>query len=228
MKKSQCVYMKHFKLLFMSLAVLLTMSACSDDDAPAPDTTTKSYEETRVPKYLTAQEFQQKVEGKIWVKYRFFGYFNGDDVNLEPPMIAGQWPLIRAYHFADGKCTMFGMRGPGMPGPENQKFHYYYKYNPETGFIELSLYEGGFNEKISLRVVALEGDELVVRSGYGCLPMGWTGDEETFDFMNNKEDDPGSYMESSLRPAKPAEQEDFWAYGESTDPATPAANISER
>ncbi len=220
--------MKHLKLLFMSLAVMLTMSACSDEDGPASNPETKSYVETRVPKYLTAQEFQQKVEGKMWVKYRFFGYYNGDDVNLEPPMIAGQWPLIRAYHFADGKCTMFGMKVPGMPGPMNQKYHYYYKYNPETGFIEISLYEGGFDEGLSLHVVALEGDELIVRDDYGILPEGWTGDEATFDWMTYHSHDEDSYKESSLRLARPSEQETYWSYGESTDPYEPGANVSER
>lgn len=195
--------MKYFSVLVSIAFAAVALGSCSNDDpAPVPsqDSTQSGTQEAVVP-YLTQQEFQGKVVGRIWSRWEegnSFRLLTGDNIQVDPPN-GGYQAMIAFKVNPDGTVTEFQMTTlPGtVPYKQLLITSPAYTYDPSTGILEYDIHEwnGTLNNR-KYHITSVTDQCIVYNENYGILPLGYSEDPDAI--YDNNIPDPDSHEEFTL------------------------------
>lgn len=149
--------------------------SCSSDEPAAVD-------EQGTLDRLTAADFKTCTAGKVFYEElttkTFYVNGKGESFSsVDAGIAGGNEPTVKGYYFTGDKCeVLYRPYYPNVEMPAKARTSYDYVYNTVTG--DVTLYdETGAEADFSFRVEKVGEGELVTRTAYGCLDLGFKPNE---------------------------------------------------
>lgn len=184
--------MKYKYLMYLLLAVLL--GACSDDEP-----------ETPVSEYPSKSELLEMLEGKTW-QMKECAYFDSEGNEfLYSSLIPGTGTTVGLL-FSASDCRV---AYSGVVGWPSRRGTCSWNYDEQKGIIFFPPVSDSSDEWY---IESVSEDELIVRSWYGILPVGYFNYYHSLDLLPNygEEMDEGSYERVVYRPVAVDAEAAFW------------------